>query len=461
MVVIFTIIKLTYATILLLYQHDSITTQFDEALTASVDELIYEYRDRVPVVTDAELAPARDLVVGPIAGSDVAVRIYDPEAGLVAASDRSAPGARPEVVRRALATRSVVHASVEHEEAGSRRLAARRFQSRDGETFVMVVAADDRYASRMLALVSRVILVMTPLGVAAAAVTGWFIAGIAVRPIEEARRVAAGWSPESMGAEVDMHAHDSEVSRLENELEDARRRIEAGFEAQARFMSNVSHELRTPISTILTEAQVLDADDAPPDVRAFIHSTEVEMSKLGRLVESFLMLTRVRHGKAETIVRSCPVNDLLMDSVEDCARLAAEHDVRLDPTLLDADDDLGARIAGDPDLLRTMLDNLVRNAIRFSPRGGLVDVHADADDEQIRIRVRDRGPGIPEEIIDTIFDRFAQARQEYRRGRGHGLGLEIAKGIAELHAGDIAVRNLEDGCVFTVVLPRRREPAPS
>jgi signal transduction histidine kinase len=117
-------------------------------------------------------------------------------------------------------------------------------------------------------------------------------------------------------------------------------------------------------------------------------------------------------------------------------------------------------VAGEPELLRTMLDNLVRNAIRFSPTDERVEVEASVVGDRVKIRVRDYGPGIPAAQLATIFDRFAQAPEEQRKGRGHGLGLAIALGIAELHGGSISAENCEDrGCTFVVELPQFRPGA--
>ena len=104
------------------------------------------------------------------------------------------------------------------------------------------------------------------------------------------------------------------------------------------------------------------------------------------------------------------------------------------------------------------MNNLVRNAIRFSPRGEVVSVVGVVRGGGFEIRVRDRGEGIPKDVLGNIFDRFVRASGEARRGRGHGLGLAIAKGIAELHGGDITAANHPDGgAVFTVMLPIQQD----
>jgi signal transduction histidine kinase len=248
------------------------------------------------------------------------------------------------------------------------------------------------------------------------------------------------------------------VSRLAHDIEEVRERVRSRLEAQERFLSNVSHEIKTPISVMLTEAQTIDRSSLPPHGVKFVKGVAEEMTRLGTLVDGFLTLARVQEGKVITPMRVVHANDLVMDSVEDCLRMAAQQQVRLVPELLSDESTLDASVSGSPELLRTMLDNLVRNAIRFSPSGETIRVIAEIADNGrvVRLRVRDRGPGIPPDRIASIFDRFSQAPNQPRHGRGHGLGLSIALGISELHGGTIAAVNLpEGGCEFVVSLAMR------
>jgi signal transduction histidine kinase len=171
-------------------------------------------------------------------------------------------------------------------------------------------------------------------------------------------------------------------------------------------------------------------------------------------VESFLMLTRITDGDGRIGLKRYAANDLVVDSVENCGLMAHQHGVRLAPELLEDDEFIDTVIAGDPELLRTMLDNLVCNAIRFSPRGGTIGIAARRSGSAVTVTVRDDGAGIPENRLSTIFDRMAPASGDNQSGRGHGFGLAIAQGIAELHGGIIAVANRETGgCEFCVTLP--------
>jgi nitrogen fixation/metabolism regulation signal transduction histidine kinase len=229
----------------------------------------------------------------------------------------------------------------------------------------------------------------------AAAIAGWLIAGIAVRPLQRLIQFAAGLRPDNLQEPIDIGgSRASELTDLQAELDRMRQRLETGYEAQERFVANVSHEIKTPIATVLTEAQTLPKGLAVPgDVRQFIESTQDEMRRLGRLVESFLMLTRVRHGKPlESTARTVGVNDVVMDSIQHCWKTAEQHSVHLLPELaLEGDREL--KVRGDPDLLRTMVDNLIRNAIRFSPKDQPIPIIVRHDGDHVSVCVRDKGPG--------------------------------------------------------------------
>jgi two-component system OmpR family sensor kinase len=265
---------------------------------------------------------------------------------------------------------------------------------------------------------------------------------------------------------------DDEIARLQEELNSALERLEAGFRAQDEFISNVSHELRTPIAVLLTESQVIKlSTQDQARWRAFADQVEEQMQHLGGIVESFLTLTRagLDQQRLRELVR---INDVVLDSVQSCRAYAARHGVPLVPRLVESEDG-EAQVHGDPELLRTMLDNLVRNAVAHSPEGGAVEIEAVAEDGHLVLRVRDHGPGIPPEYLERVFERFVQvpagkraAREGRERRAGTGLGLAIASNVAQLHMGTIrAANNPDGGCTFTVALPlaapTEADPAPA
>jgi signal transduction histidine kinase len=462
-VIIFLVVQLSLAFVYELYQRRSINNFFNGRHEIRFHELSRRLRPYLA----AGINDDRALAIAQEERKQLAVPVFtlqvlDSQGKLLATSDR--PPVLPtsaqlvQMMRADQPTVVDLPAEVLHNpDVKYARTMAGPVAGPDGKVYYMLASRDDTGPQEMLSLVSTVILVTIPIGVIAVFLTAYIISGIAVRPLHDIREVARQLDPGSLGTPVQMHPSGSEAAELQAELERARQRIEAAFASQERFMSNVSHELKTPIAVLLAEAQTIRPSEAPKEIRAFLLSASDELEKLSRTVDSFLLLTRVRQGKgALQDTDLCMVRDIMMDSYEGCASMASQHGVRIDLHLPQGDI-VDAAVVGNPDLLRTVLDNLIRNALRFSPQGDVVDVRAWVEGDRLLTSVRDHGPGIPSELLPRVFDRFAQAKEEERRGRGHGLGLEIALGITELHGGTISVNNIQPseggGCEFVVSLP--------
>jgi signal transduction histidine kinase len=258
----------------------------------------------------------------------------------------------------------------------------------------------------------------------------WFVAGIAVAPFSRMTEAARRVDPRHLDARIDITGRESEVGRLQAELNAALTRLEGGFRAQERFIANVAHDLKTPIALMLSESQVLHPHSARRnEIAQYRESVIAELQRLGGLVEGFLTLARARHGNA--LARAVPVaaNDLVVEAVARCGGEAKKHD-----------------------LLRAMLVNLISNAIRHSPQRRAVIVRLSCRREVLLFSVRDFGPGVPPEFTGRLFDPYVRASE---KAGGTGLGLAIAKSVAKMHGGQIIIRNVEPGCVFFVRLNRR------
>lgn len=454
------LIQIVLASVFILYRRAALLEEFDRELKMRGNEIVQAMKASLPRETGqiVLLENSRRLFDHLIFDS-IAVGIYDLSGHVVVSSWGAPATVLPQRVEAAVHSATPVIRTLPRDEAavwsdGSPRSLKQSFTAQDGQKYVLAIYTSDIYVWRSLSLLIRAATIMIPAGVAAAGVGAWLIAGLAVAPLKNLQEVLSTLGPESITQHMQLDGGDREVKRLADELEAARRRIEQGFRAQERFMSNVSHELKTPISVVLAEAETLRREPSPGECDVFIRSTREEMLRLGAMIDSFLLLTRVHDGTRTTRSERYLVNELVLDSIEHCSVMAAQYEITLAPTLLQSDDDIDAGVCGDPHLLRTMLDNLVRNAIRFSPERRQVHIGASRLDGHAVIVVRDFGPGIPPNIIDRVFDRFSQGDAEARRGRGHGLGLEIAQGIAELHGGRINAENCEDaGCRFTIRLP--------
>jgi len=228
------------------------------------------------------------------------------------------------------------------------------------------------------------------------------------------------------------------------------RPIAETLRVQRQFTADASHELRTPVSVVRATAEVTLSRDHrhESEYREALTIVGGQAKRLGHLVESMLVLARADAGAYPLR----PVDLYLDEVVAECRRavdvLAAERGVTIR-----AADSPEIPFHGDEDLLRQLVLNVLQNAVQHAPAGGSVDIDVRRDPGAVTVRVSDTGPGIPEADRLRIFDRFVQLDPS-RRGQGTGLGLPIARWIAEAHHGTLVLeRSGPDGTTFCVSLP--------
>jgi len=343
-----------------------------------------------------------------------------------------------------------------------------------GDLRICTVASDDTGRERRFVQVGRslalvriyvfellsVMLVVVLFGMATAAVASWYVTGRMLRPLRAIARKADRLSVASLGERIGAGGRD-EVAEVAASLDAMLDRLQSSFAAQERFLSIVSHELKTPLAVLLGQAQVLARQSrSAEEYERFITTVQDEARSLSRTVESLLTLAKAEAGFPQVSKSPVSVNEVTMNAVTRCAPLADHREVKLATTLaMPGEQKPEPIIEGDAELLGLMISNLLRNAIRYAPPDSAVDVHVVAEDNRVEIAIRDRGPGIPEEFIDRVFDRFFQVPKDAGAFQGSGLGLTIARGVAELHGGGITVRNLSDaGCEFCIGLPLAAPP---
>jgi two-component system sensor histidine kinase MtrB len=214
----------------------------------------------------------------------------------------------------------------------------------------------------------------------------------------------------------------------------------------------MSHELRTPLTAITAVTEVLEEEldsesgGIDPMIEPAVRLVVSETRRLNDLVENLMEVTRFDAGTAR----------LVLDDVDIADQITACIDARawLDAVELDAERGLHARL--DPRRLDVILANLIGNALKHGGSPVRVSVRVAGErDAEIVIEVRDHGPGIPEDVLPHVFDRFYKASASRPRSEGSGLGLSIALNNAHIHGGDITAGNSPDGgAVFTLRLPR-------
>lgn len=221
------------------------------------------------------------------------------------------------------------------------------------------------------------------------------------------------------------------------------------------FVANVSHELRTPIATLrsLAEALLMGGKDDPEVRDRFLSAIAEEAERMGRLIDNLLTLARVEAGRQLWRKQPVPVAEVVQQVFN---RLRPAAEAKGLTVLCRVADDL--TVVADPDALTQILFNLVDNAVKYTPHGS-VTVEAERvatlDGEQIAVHVRDTGMGIPPEHLPRIFERFYRVdKARSRQQGGFGLGLSIAKHLAEAQGGRITVQSeVGKGSTFTLWLP--------
>jgi signal transduction histidine kinase len=229
--------------------------------------------------------------------------------------------------------------------------------------------------------------------------------------------------------------------------------VERAVRSREDTLSIVSHDLKNPMSAILLGLQRLGrlADDARrPQVEALIGKLDRTVRGMNRLIEGLLDLARMEAGRLELDRRLEPAAVVVARALEPLEPLAADKRQRLE---LEVPADLPA-VEWDPDRMAQVFSNLVGNAIKFSPQGGLIRVRGERHPSGLRFAVSDDGPGIPPELLERLFDRYWQTPGSGKRG--HGLGLFIVKGLVEAHGGRVWVETqLGRGSTFYFTAPAR------
>jgi two-component system OmpR family sensor kinase len=327
-----------------------------------------------------------------------------------------------------------------------------------GGTLIVALPLGDSSAT-----LHRLVVVETLVGLGvlvAAALSGAWLVRLGLRPLREIEETAETIAEGTLTERVPREGDRTEVGRLARSLNVMLARLEAAFSARReseetlrRFVSDASHELRTPVAAIRAYAELYRRGAArhPDDLPRVMERIEREASRVGLLVEDLLLLSRLDQGRPLT---QAPVDlgAVAADAVH--AARAVEPDR---PVSLRVEGSV--EVLGDKDRLRQVLDNLLANVRTHTPPGAPADVTVRSDGRRAVVEVADRGPGVPDEQVPLVFERFYRADPSRARDRGGaGLGLSIVSAIAAAHDGSASVSARPGGgAVFRLDLPALAE----
>jgi len=242
------------------------------------------------------------------------------------------------------------------------------------------------------------------------------------------------------------------AERLEathNELEAQNAQLRESERLKSDLVNTVSHELRTPLSGVLGFTKLLLSRDFDPETRRhYLGIVDAQARRLSDLLDDFLDVRRIEEGRFERAKELVDMATLLKEEAQLYSQQSPKHEVEVEIEHPPLD------VIGNPDRLRQVIGNLISNAIKYSPQGGVVAVIADRENGHVRVEVRDEGMGIPLSQQSKIFTKFFRGDAAASGITGTGLGLAVSRDIVESHGGRIGFRSAEgEGTTFFVELP--------
>jgi two-component system OmpR family sensor kinase len=324
----------------------------------------------------------------------------------------------------------------------------------DGSITVVAIPlrATDDTLHRLLVVEALVIAaVLIVLGL-----VSWLVVRVGLLPLDRMGHTAGAIAGGDLSHRVEPTDPRTEVGRLGVALNAMLDRLERAFgEREAsedrlrRFIADASHELRTPLASIRGYAELfrMGAAREPADVEKAMRRIEDEAARMGVLVEDLLTLARMDEIP-DTPHVELDLAALVRDAVDDGRAAAPGREIRVQV-------DGHAEVVGDRDQLRQVLGNLLRNAFVHTPEGTPIEVMLERAGDDVRLEIRDHGPGLPTSDAEALFERFWRSEAGRERGRGGaGLGLAIVAAIVDAHRGEVRAGNAPGGgASFVVTLP--------
>jgi heavy metal sensor kinase len=319
------------------------------------------------------------------------------------------------------------------------------------ETLCVLVAGQLEDNRQLLARFATGLITVIPALLALSALGGYFLSRRALQPVDQLTAAVRSISIGNLSRRLPISSTGDELQRMAETCNAMLARLEDAVTRITRFTADASHELRSPISFIRTVTEyALRNPRCDPASRETFGEILAESEEAALLLEDMLTLARADAGHADAVFEPLDLAEVLTETCEKIRPLANAKRQALDTAA-----DPGASISGDRSSLRRLLWILLDNAVKYTPEGGRIGVALCAAGSEATVIVRDTGIGIPAAMQPRIFDRFYRADPSRSQVDGAGLGLSIAKWIAEVHRATISVQSKEGkGTTFQVAFPR-------
>jgi signal transduction histidine kinase len=277
----------------------------------------------------------------------------------------------------------------------------------------------------------------------------WIAAAGVISPIRRIATSIALFGQGNLDVRVKTDRED-EIGQLGRSFNEMAERLERLITSERRLLSDISHELRSPLARLKFAMKLARTSNDPA---AALERIERDVNRIASLVSDIVEINVVEGDAAMQEKQEMCLRDIIREVVQD-----ASVEAQARGCAIEVQGDVCGAVHGNPELLRRAVENVLRNAIRYSPEKTPIELELSADEKDARITVRDFGPGVPEGAMERIFDPFFRVEEARNtNGGGSGLGLSIAKRAIALHRGGITAENATPGLRVTIAIPLTHE----
>jgi two-component system OmpR family sensor kinase len=343
--------------------------------------------------------------------------------------------------------------TVQAQDGGDRYRVRASFEANRTDMLIVAISLHD--VDGTLHRLLLIELLVTAVVLLALGGAGFWVVSLGLRPLRAIEKTAGAIASGDLSQRVERAEERTEVGRLGLALNAMLSQIEAAFKAREaserklrRFVADASHELRTPLSAVRAYAELFTrgADQRPDDLARAMKGITRESERMSLLVQDLLLLARLDEGRP---LEREPVQleDVVAEAVDTARMLEPDRGIEFRTE--------AAVVLGDRDRLRQIVDNLLSNVRAHTPPATPVHVSVGRENGSAVIEVQDDGPGLSQEHLERVFERFYRADQSRARASGGvGLGLSIVAAVAEAHGGDVTARSEHArGATFRITLP--------
>lgn len=332
----------------------------------------------------------------------------------------------------------------------------------EARTFTIPVKENDKIAyivrlitplsetNAQLARLRMILFGLLPLIIFFTGIGGAFLAKISLAPVNQMITTINRITSQNLRTRIDIPNSRDEIQRLAETFNSMLSRIDNYFFAQQQFIQDISHEIKTPLTIIRGGVEVgLKKTRSPEKYETILGNTLEEINKITQIIENLLILARFDNREISLQIKKFHFNDLIKDVLSEITILAEAKNLQIEFT-----GDAFIDIEGDESQIKSLLLNLLDNAVKYTPAQGKIVVTLNKKDPWASVEIRDTGIGIAEKDLPHIFDRFYRADPSRNSEKGFGLGLSMVKSITETHKGVISVESrIDKGTTFSVLLP--------